>query len=241
MSLVNINIIIEEELAISEIVNPQSDKKDFRDINYNNELISGIKLHPVFTFGLSGLLESTIYYNGFVDMSNKGEEILRSDISWVVDNDEVIPSAKSIVERTTTRKWKKKGGGYSNKQKVTPKKYDTNNKKNDAGSRMRLNLRRDAEQKLGTAIYLCDLDINGAPTLNPTDEMTSFLEFYTNAFYTWHITGKGTIYDDILNDNTKSWMDWVVPDNVSTQAMIPFMIGVSIRDYSVSKFKGEII
>lgn len=242
MSLIDLNITIEEEILLKNFTHPQNDKIDFRDINYKTELVTGIKLHPVFTFGITGLLEQTIYYKDYIDDNDKGEEVLKAEITWVIDNDETIPSAKSIISRETKRSWMNKEGNYSSKTKISPKKYDTKDKKNDAGSRMRLNLRRDAEYKIGTALFFADISTNGGNTLNPTDVMTNFLEHYTKAFYTWHITGKGTLYDDIQNDSETfhNWLNWIIPDTPETQALIPDSIGMTIRAYSVDKFKGLI-
>jgi len=56
----------------------------------------------------------------------------------------------------------------------------------------------------------------------------------------WISSGHGTIYDDIANDVTITWLDSTVADTAYTQAMVPWMIGMSFRDYIVDKIKGNI-
>ena len=56
----------------------------------------------------------------------------------------------------------------------------------------------------------------------------------------WISSGHGTIYDDLANDTGILWLDDTVVDDAYTQAMVPWMIGMSFKDYIVSKIKGEV-
>ena len=72
------------------------------------------------------------------------------------------------------------------------------------------------------------------------EKITSLLETHTTAVGSWKEGGRGSIYDDIQNDTVLGWLDDVVPDNGTTQAMCSWMIGKDFREYIISKIKGEI-
>jgi len=211
---------------------------DIRDVNYKIQLLSGKKLHPVFTFDKTGLLINTVYYADYVDDSNKGVEVLTVENNYIIDPNEPILSAASVVERTTTRKWRKRNGDYVDAlERSSNKKYDTRDKKNKEGEKRRKNLRRMTENEMGTALVLTG---QASDPVDAEEKLTSFFEDYSSSFYTWDASGKGTIYDDIDSDTNHSWMNTVVDDNPTNQFMIPEAVGKTIREFSRDKLKGLI-
>ncbi len=225
------------EFIIHSMVDEPMKSFSPHNIDYKRQITSGLKLHPIFEFDITGLLTKTTYYKDYVDAQNLGVEVLKVESNYVVDTNEPIKAAASVESRQTTRSWKLSNGKYSKKTKVTDKLYDTRDKKNNEGEKRRKNLRRITEDKMGTALVLT------GQAVDPTDaeeKLTSFFETYSSAFYTWDASGKGSIYDDIDNDSVYVWMDAIVPDIPYTQALIPEAIGKTIREYSRDKLKGII-
>lgn len=234
--ITNHDATIVDYVIISVIEEPLSSHNP-HSIDYTRQIKSGIKLHPVFEFDQTGLLVKTTYYKDYVDAQNVGTEVLKVENVYAVDAAEPIKAAASVESRETTRSWKLTNGEYSTKTKVTPKLYDTTDKKNREGERRRKNLIRMVQEKMAAALLVT---LNASTETEAEEELTSFFETYSSAFYTWDASGKGTIYDDIDNDTTYVWMDSVVPDIPTTQVMIPEAIGKTIREFSRDKLKGII-
>ena len=73
------------------------------------------------------------------------------------------------------------------------------------------------------------------------DKMTLLLADYTADFNTWIETGRGEIFNDVLNDTSHTWLDSAVIDSANTQVLCPQMIGLDLRTYIIDKLKGLIL
>jgi len=229
-----------KDYAILNLVHDYLKKKSIHDINYVTELKSNIKLHPVQVLTNSGLLQKTEWYNKYVNPLNKGDLILTVEEEYTTQSEDINlnPTARTVISRKKTRKWAKKNGSidHSNK-KVTPKKYDTSRKRNKEGKRRRENIidvlaEHTAMGGILSGIFIDENDAN--------DKLTLIMEDFSGAITTYIKTGRGTLFSLMQNDVNHIWLDRTVIDSVQTQAMTPFMIGMTLRAYIIAKLKGVI-
>ena len=230
---------IEEDAAVNN--------EDHLSINYKTELKSGINYTPVYIIHdvgeNAGLLDKTEYYRGFVDENNKGELILVVEESYTIDNSDptLDHTAKPMLERTKTWKHVRKSDGQleekASKKKVKGKKYNTRRKRHIEGIRRRENVVEQLIDNVGLGGVL-----SGAFTdeSDAHDKLTSLQELHAAAFSGWKTSGRGSLVNVIQNDATTAWLDTVVPDNGTTQAMCPWMINLSFRAYIQDKLKGNV-
>jgi len=221
---------------IYDLIPDSIKNKKANSINYKTELKDGVTLHPVYNIGNDGLIVDTTYYNNYVDSNNVGEEILKVIESYQTDLNEPIKSAKTVQSRIKQWRYKKKDNTeeiLKNRNKI----YDTFDKQNKEGTRRRQNIINQAKVKIATALVLTGQSPDSS---DATIKLVELFEEYQKSFTTYEKSGKGSVYNDLLNDITYLWLDVVVQDDVNTQYMIPEMIGMSIRSYSIEKLKGNI-
>lgn len=218
--------------------------KDVLAINYKTELKTGVAYTPVYTIayeGLeAGLLTKTEYYKDYVDVNNQGTLILEVNEAYVIDDSEpTLPnSAKPALSRTKTWKWYKTDGTIDESNtKVRPKVYDTRRKRHIEGNRRRINIEQQLIDNVGLAGILSGAFTNEDDAYN---NLVALQELHASAFSAWLNSGRGSLYNDITNDSTTAWLNTVVPDTPQTQAMCPWMIGKSFREYIVLKLEGSI-
>lgn len=241
---------------IQDDVTSSLNSKDITAINYKTELKSGVAYTPEFVIHDSGvnagLLSVTNYYRDYVDEDNKGTLVLIVEETYVVDeSDPSQPnSAKSALSRTKTWKHAKKGAATGsppttidneNNKKIKPKLYNTRQKQHVEGIRRRNNILEQAIDNVSLAGILTGA-FSGVP--DAYEKMTAFLQVHNSAFEGWKTSGIGSLYDDILvccgSPETHDWLDVTVQDDGTTQAMIPWMIGLDLRSYLIDKLKGNI-
>lgn len=218
---------------IYDFVDKSYNRLFFQSLDYKKGLLSGVKLHPVYTLDINGLLIETIYY---VD-ETKTKQVLKVNNSYILDDNLTLePSAREVLSRTTTRTWIDTNGDEIVKSKLSPKIYDTFDKKNTEGQRRRNNLINSVTVNLVTALILTGTTANKTTA---QELLVSFFQSHSASFNNYKVTGRGEIYNDITNDNS-TWLDVVVQDDVNTQTLIPQMIGLNLKNYSISKLKGNI-
>jgi len=232
-----------KDYKIFDLVNTNIKNKNVTDVDYKSELKTDVKLHSMHTFSNDGFSTKTEFYYGFVDSQNKGAKILEVDEVYIthVDDTAKVPAARRVTNRTKTRRWYKNNNSLDDlNTKVTTKIYDTMNKQNKEGKRRRDNIVNIlvGHTAMGGILSGVFPDEDTA-----TDKLLEIMEFYNGAISSYLKSGKGRLFDDLLNDAEVNhvWIDTVVVDTAQTQAMIPFMIGMTLRAYIISKLKGEII
>lgn len=221
-----------------------SDIKDFRYINYKIDLRSGISYTPVFHIHssgtYSGLLEKTEYYKDYVDNNNKGELILSVEEDYIVDDSDLTKpyTARAVLSRSKTWKWTMCDGTLDEVNiKSKNKIYDTRRKQKIEAERRRNNVIEQLIDHVGLAGILSGAfsDIDEA-----YDSLTELQELHAKSFVGWISSGRGSLIDVIQTDSTTTWLDTTIPDTPQTQAMCPWMIGLTFRSYIQDKLKGNI-
>lgn len=228
--------------------------KDFLSINYKSELKSGISYTPVFKIhdeGVnSGLLEETKYYRNFVDSANLGELVLVVTEDYIVDQTGTEEnSGKPSLERTKTWKHVKTDGTIDEvNTKTRNKKYDTRRKRHTEGKKRRDNIEEQLIDNVGTAGLLSGIFTDLDDAFN---KLTALQEKHNSKFSGWKNSGKGGIYNAILNDTETSWLSDTI-SNSSNQPtaqrtgiapiefVVPHMMNLVMRDYISDKLKGNI-
>ena len=235
----------EYEYEIEADVDDSLSEKDILSVNYKTELKNGKFYTPVHIKhkeGInSGLIDKTEYYRNYVDDANKGQLVLVVSEVYVIDNSEqTLPnSAKPSLSREKTWKHVKNGSSSpdENKKKSKSKLYNTRTKRHKEGIRRRENIMEQYIDHIGIAGVLCGAFSGEEDAFN---KLTSIQTLHAAAFTSWINSGRDPLYTDLSNDSTTSWLNNVVPDNVNTQAMIPWIIGKDLREYTIEKLKGNI-
>ncbi len=241
------NHIIDSPYEIHSDVVPSLKQKDVIAINYKTELQDGIAYTPEFIVHaeageLMGLLDKTNYYRNWVDDTNKGTLVLVAKEVYIMNSDPSIPnSAVAPLSRIKTWKYARENGELDEiNKKSRPKKYNTRRKRHKLGINKRNNIIEQLIDNVGTAgvisgTFTDELDAHSKLTALLIADSAEFIGYKESG-----LNGVGTIYDVVLNDTTTTWLDSVIPDNATTQAVIPWMIGLDLRDYIISKLKGDI-
>ena len=255
LCVVESNVNLLDDYEISEDVEGTIKNKPFLHINYKSELKSGVNYTPVFTIHdqgqFAGLLDKTEYYRGFVDENNKGTLVLVVKEEYTIDNSDVTldHTAKPVLERVKHWKHVKKSDGSvesdSSKVKDKPKKYDTRRKRHIEGNRRRDNIIEQLIDNVGLAGVLTYATTAGAgggfaDVSDAHEKLTTLQELHAAAFTGWRNSGRGSLTGVIQSDTTSTWLDDVVPDNATTQAMCGWMVGLTFRSYIQDKLKGNI-
>lgn len=225
-----------------------SGSKSFENINYKIDLKSGVSYTPVFTIHMSGpyagLLEKTEYYKNYNDQSSPAlpaELILVVEEVYTIDNSDLTLnySARPALSRIKTWKWVKEDGTLDEiNVKTKPKIYDTRRKRHIESERRRRNIIEQLIDHVGLAGVLSGAFIDSDDAY---DKLTEMQEIHSSSFSGWISSGRGSIIDVVTNDTYTSWLDIVIPDNGTTQAMVPWMIGLDFRTYIQEKLKGNIV
>jgi len=223
---------------IYSIVDKLVQRKDFRTINYKNELENSNTLHPVETFFANGLIDSVVYYFGYQDANNQGKEILKVTHNWTVDESEPIPSARSILSRDKTWRWVQGNGEYNIDTKIKEKIYDTLKKRNEEGKRRRDNIFNLAQIDIEKILIVNNLAPNQSDAI---DMMIDLFEEYAQRFNTWRNTGKGKIYTELVNDDKFDWFSSIIGEEAAMAIKLDSSWNDrKISEYAVDKLKGLI-
>ena len=116
------------------------------------------KLEAVRTI-LTGLLLNVVWYGKYDGLE---EEVLKVQINSTLADDAPMPSAQTLLTRTTKRQWIKEDGTYLEDEsdvKITTKKYKTLLEQNEEGKRRRNNIFVDLTQDYVTLLTI--LSTNG--------------------------------------------------------------------------------
>jgi len=228
---------IDKDSAISHL--------DHLYVNYKTGLKDGIGYTPVFIKheeGINaGLIDKTEYYRGYVDENNKGTLILSVKEEYVIDDSEpTLPnSAKPAISRLKTWVHVKNGETILDEINIKskPKLYNTREKRHREGERRRSNIMEQYIDHIGLAGILSGAFSGEQDAFN---KLTAIQTLHSASFNSWKNSGRDPLYTDLENDTTTTWFDTIVPDNGTTQAMIPWIIGMTLRDYTIDKLKGNI-
>jgi hypothetical protein len=218
--------------------------KDFKSINYKTELKSGIYYTPVYNIYTSGkyagFLNYTEYYRNYVDSTNKGELVLIVEEEYQLDysDDYYEHSARPVIGRTKTWKWVKTDNSIDTVNiKTKSKIYDTRVKRRIEGERRRQNIIEQLTDNVGMAGVLTGT-FNGE--IHAHEMLTILLEEHASDFTGWKTSGLGSLVDNINSNTSSTWLNEIVGDNPLTQQVLPWMIGMSYREYFIEKLKGNI-
>jgi len=234
-------------------VNSHILEKDVTDIEYKKELKNGsgyTSVHTIHQEGeFSGMLEKTEYYRGYVDDNNRGDLVLVVEEVYTIDNsDDLIPfSARPALTQTKTWRhvnmYTKLPEVTGKGVKVITKVYNTRRKQHKEGIKRRDNIEEQLIDNIGLAGILSGAFTGSNQLEQQSDvfnKLTNLQKTYNDSFSAWKNSGRGSLYSDIENDSQFSWLDLTVPDNQTTQELIPWIIGLTLKDYIVKKLKGEI-
>lgn len=221
--------------------------KEATAINYKTELKDGISYTPEFLVhkeagDTMGLLDKTNYYRDFIDDEDKGTLVMQITEVYVMEPSAGVPPS-SVGPLTRDKTWshaRLDGSIDTLETKTRPKKYNTRRKRHTVGINKRTNIIEQLIDNVGLAGVLSGIfaDKNEA-----NSKLTDLVILYSGQFTGYKqsgLDGTGTIYDVILNDSTTTWLTTVIPDNGTTQTMIPWMIGSDFRSYIISKLKADI-
>jgi len=193
-----------------------------------------------------GTLELDIFYRDYIDTNNKGDKVIICEQNYVFDETDssLFNSQKQVLYRNETYKLYKLDGTVDEvKVKSKKKIYNTEDKRRAEGRRRRKNIENQLSEHVAMAGMLTEngqggnvfSDINDAKNV-----LVDLQESHEDAFAAWINSGRGTIYDDIANNDTHSWLSITIDDNAGTQDMVPWMIGLTFKYYIVEKLKGNI-
>jgi len=229
---------IESDATIGEFL------KDPLSYNYKSELINNNYYTPVFYIKnegtASGTLEKTEYYKNYVDSQNKGDLIIEVTESYNIDQSDssVFNSAKKCISRTKTWKLVDVSGAVDHvKVKTKTKLYNTRRKQHIEGIRRRTNIEEQLIDNVALAGILSGVFVSESDAF---EKLVALQMSHNDALQVWIASGRGEIYSEIANDTVNTWLSSVVADNPATNTMCPWIIGMSFKDYIVSKLKAEI-
>ena len=218
--------------------------KNSHSINYKTELNSGVSYTPIFTIydegKYSGLLQKTEYYKDYIDDNDRGTLVLVVEEAYVLDESDLTlnHTEKPVQERVKTWKYATTDNVIDEIDvKNKPKKYNTRRKRHIEGIRRRENIIEQFIDNVGLAGILSGVFVDANDAY---EKLTLLQEYHASAFSSWTSSGKGSLIDAVENDNTNLWLNSVVLDNPSTQAMCPWMIGLTFKAYTKDKLKGNI-
>jgi hypothetical protein len=146
-----------------------------------------------------------------------------------------------MIQRTKTWKHVRKSDNQIeddvNKVKSRVKKYDTRRKRHIESNKRRENVLEQLIDNVGTGGVLSGSFLNSEDAYN---KLTALQELHSSAFNGWMNSGRGSLVNVIQNDLTTTWLDDIIPNNPTTQAVIPWMIDLTFRSYIQNKLKGDI-
>lgn len=211
-----------------------------KEIEYKKHLDDYQTMNSVMSFTDDGFLLSAEYYHDYVDSQNKGNLVIKVDEVYTTDPDQsgLDPCAREPISRDKSWTYYNLDGTVY-KVWHKSKLYDTRDKKAKEGLRRRSNIISILVQNTALAGILSGV----WPTEDDAKTaLTNLLATYSSSFTVYKETGRGEVFSDVENDATPAhaWMNTVVVDTPQTQAMCPWMIGMSLRDYIVEKLKGNI-
>lgn len=218
------------KFRITDIAYSGSAFKDYKAIDYTIEVE---KLHAKREWNIEGFLTKVTWYKEPEYLN----EVLKVEIAYTTDINEPIPAARSVISRTTTRKWYSDNAdilitdiegtviqsvtftnGYpddSSFWKVTEKHYKTSHEKRLEGIKRRSNIIVQLGDGLGYQMYVAGItDIE--------NKLAAFLDLHSAAMNTYREGGKGKIYTDIQEDTQTAWLT------------------AEMRSWTISKLRGEI-
>lgn len=210
-------------------------------INYKTEL--PLAYTPVFIFHEEGeevgLLDKTEYYRDYGGPEQR--LILEVREVYVLDDtDPTLPyTAWPALSRVKTWVHVNQGTGELDEDntKARAKLYNTFQKSHTEGCKRRANVQDQLTTNVATAGILSEVFADQDESYNSLVDLQTL---HAAAFSSWMNSGRGPLYDDILNDLTTTWLSETVADNEQTRAVCPWMIGETFRDYIIKKLKGEI-
>jgi len=219
--------------------------KDFLSINYKSELADGKTYTPEFIICQSGAnagqLEKTDYYRDYVDANDKGTLVLTVEEVYVNSSDAgLYNTAQPVILRTKI--WKHTDISSQSFDEVNIKSkiklYNTRRKRHIEGIKRRENVVEQLIDHVGLAGVLSGAFAGPDDAYN---KLTALQELHSEAFGGWINSGRGSLIDVVGADTITTWFDTIIPDNGTTQAMIPWMIGLDFREYIQDKLKGLVV
>lgn len=224
----------DEKLIIKDLTeDPIVLSKNALSINYKTELDSSLYAERTFQNGFLTLVE---YYAD----EPKTKLCLTVEVDYQTADDAQYEAGKTVLSRTTTRKWFRRNGRVDNKDiKVTTKNYEHIIEKNQEGKRRRANIFNIAAGDLVICLMASETfgDQESAEQL-----ALAFAGQYESQLATFvDVAAVAQIVDAFNNDVTFMWLDNELPNNPLVTSGLPnAIVGETIRNYMVRSFKGEL-
>ena len=191
------------------LVSPAIAKKDIISINYKTELLSGVRLEPVYIFTNDGLLDKTSYYHEYVDEQNNPQSKLVLEVSEVYtakpEDAGLNPSEKALEKRTKTWKWAYEDGLLDEvniKEKEKP--YKTSAQQRRLGERRRENIISAFSDNVGMVLVLQGI---ATDAVDADQKLKELARVFHDNLDTYKIYGDEQIYIDVANDTVITWLD----------------------------------
>ncbi len=221
-----------EELLDFSIVD-----RGVRSINYKSDLIKSLYPKREFT---NGFLTKVIYYKVHNMGGSLSEPVIEVIISYILKNDAVHESGKTVEKRVTTRKWYHTDGSLCEFViKETEKFYPHITESRAEGRKRRGNIFNITSKDIVILLMFTQTagDQEAAEQLGLA--VASAYESEFNNFT--KVAGVQQLIDVITNDTVCFWLDNVVPENATVQFLVPkAIIGETIRDYINRSFSGTL-
>lgn len=240
---------------------PES-KKTLTSINYKSELRSGVRLTPAFHLTNDGLLEKTIYYYDGKPIIKISEDYSYNTVDEA--NTEMPISKRGIHKRLKKWEYYFEDGtldesGDLGTFKVKEKLYLTDREGLVIGGKRRFNIQITLSERAGTALVIMGVFSDSKEV---KDAMRNISATYSSNFNEYEKYGTESIYEDIQNDTSFSWLNTYIPTeqdlnnmvsagqmSATQQAMLngafnaydlASLRGLTIRQYFIEKLKGNL-
>lgn len=253
------------------LVTDKASLQDLTSIDYKNSLLSGIRLDPVVTFTEDGLIDNVIYnYEGApvlcVTEKYTYNEQDEADASIPKSKRGISGRLKiweyhyenGTLDKDDTEE------NRSGKDRITSKdKYKTYNNITglEVGVKRRKNIQVIAAENMSAALLIMgQLGIPNSFTSKKQafNQMRKISNRYAGAFNQYEKYGTEAVFKKIQDDTEFNWLDIRILTDVEIDASVPSpasdsikgafsafkitqMQGMTIRDYFISKLKGDIL
>lgn len=227
---------IDYDFVINDVVVPQDRGRDPRGINYKANLNQ--RLYPKRSF-FGGFLTLVIYYLNYDAATDTfTDPVLKVEVSYVLNEDALINSSKSVASRTTTRTWMRKNGQWADKQaKITNKFYRDITEIRNEGNRRRRNI----FDLVSKDMVIMLLYTGVSPDQEAAELLAlQLLQTYNNEVTTFLSVGTTVLSNAIESDTSLPWLDTVIPDTPPLNMLFPGAVGQTIRYQIVEEVKGNI-
>ena len=231
------------------LVPPKIADKPLTAINYKTELLSNIRLEPVYYFSNDGLLTKTEYRHEWTDGEGSHSKLvieITETYTTKTSDASLNPSERAIELRTKTWKWAFEDGILDEvNPKVKEKPYTTSAQQRRVGTRRRENIISAFGDNVGMVLVFQGIATDEADANMKLKELA---RTFQTELDTYKIFGDEEIYQTISNDTSITWLDETVFSTPLPGPLSPYdglydtllvdMQGKTLRTYAIEKLKG---